>query len=70
MYIASLNVQGMRMNDKRITIEDWMKKPQILIMTTQETHIGVNQKEIRKDYHWYYSGEIKQGEKSHGQELD
>ena len=44
----------------REEIEKWMKDNDIMVLALQETSIGINQKEPRKAYTWYMSGETKQ----------
>ena len=41
----------------REEVEDWMKQKKIGIMGLHETRIGINSREARKEYTWYFSGE-------------
>ena len=43
----------------REEIETWMKENEILILAIQETILKTNQKEARKEYTWFISGEQK-----------
>jgi exonuclease III len=59
MLIATLNMRGSKTMGKREEIEGWMKGQNTCILTLQETHVGVNSKETRAQYTWYFSGEQK-----------
>ena len=59
LKIATLNLRGLMQPGKREEVERWMKKDHINIVCAQETHTSTNQKEKRKDYPWYFSGNDK-----------
>ena len=60
--IATLNARSIKKLGMREEIEKWMKENEIMVLALQETSIGTNQKEARKAYTWYMSGETKQKE--------
>ena len=46
---VTINLRGLNQPGKREEIERWMNKNQIDIVCAQETHVGQNSKEKRKD---------------------
>ena len=55
--IATLNIRGTKKPGVRDEVEKWMEKRNIKILTLQETRVGQNTRETRKDYTWFFSGE-------------
>ena len=58
--MATLNARSIKKLGMREEIEKLMKENEIMVLALQETSIGINQKEPRKPYTWYMSGETKQ----------
>ena len=54
--IAYADVHGIEQAGKREIIQQWMKENGILILFMQETHIGLNVRETKKEYTWFFSG--------------
>ncbi len=50
-------MRGAKRKGAREEIETWMKHKDIKIAMIQETRIGTNSRESRKDYTWFLSGE-------------
>ena len=55
--IATINMRGAKKQGKREEIETWMKANQIDIAHLQETRLGENSREARKEFTWFFSGE-------------
>ena len=55
--IATINVKSIKQDGQREMVEQWMKKHDIFIASIQETKIEHNQKEVRSQYTWFFSGE-------------
>ena len=53
--IATINIRGAKRQGTGEEVEAWMKKKQnIDIAHIQETRIGINAREARNEYTWYF----------------
>ena len=55
--IATINIRGAKRIGAREEVEEWTKNNKIDIANILETRVGVNSREARKGYTWYFSGE-------------